>query len=209
MKNRRGFTLIELLAVIIILGLIAILIFPAIEKTIDGAKSDLYDTQIKGIIDGAKSWVADNSRFLPENDGEELVVSLGELKMGAYVEIDMMNPKTDKMFDTATKVKIQKTGETYKYIIDFSKTTEEVKVRNLGYPNVEFIGDKIVYININENYNDLGIKVNGKNVAETNYDLKKENNIDNTQAGNYYIKYELTNRDNNVKFVIYRSVIVR
>lgn len=209
MNNKKGFTLIELIAVVIILSLIALLIFPAIEKTINGAKKDLYDTQIKGIIDGAKSWVADNPRYLPENDGDELVISLGELKIGAYVEVDMTNPKTDKMFDTATKIKIQKSGESYKYILDFSDTIEEEKSQKLSYPNIEILGEKLTYIKIGEIYNDPNLKVNGKNISESNYDLKKENNIDTTQAGNYYIKYELKNKDTNAKLVIYRSVIVR
>ena len=48
MKSR-GFTLAELLGVIAILGVIALITVPAINRSLDSGREDLYKTQIEQI----------------------------------------------------------------------------------------------------------------------------------------------------------------
>ncbi len=48
MRNK-GFTLAELLAVIVILGLVAVIAVPAVTKTLGGTKSELCEDQLKNI----------------------------------------------------------------------------------------------------------------------------------------------------------------
>ena len=45
--DKRAFTLIELMGVIIVLGLIALIAIPTIDKSIKNSKENLYKVQIK------------------------------------------------------------------------------------------------------------------------------------------------------------------
>lgn len=58
MKNR-GFTLVELLAIISILGVIVIVVFPSMFKTLSNAKKELSKYDLQGIEDAGKMYVTD------------------------------------------------------------------------------------------------------------------------------------------------------
>ena len=207
---KKGFTLVELLAVLVILGLIGLLVFPAIERAIKGVRKDLYETQKTAIIDGLKNWIADNPKSLPEENGQIIYVSLGQLKIGSYVDINITNPKTDKLFDTATKVLIKRENNKYKYEVVLNDNTlvEETKTSNLSYPKVEFNGDLVMYLEVGNTYTEPGLKINNINCMPGNcqYDIEFDSsNVDTTTAGSYYVKYIL---GTTTKLVIYRTVIV-
>lgn len=114
MERRKGFTLAELLGVITILGLLAILLIPAIDKAIRGGNETLYQAQISTIIEGAKEWSADHVASLPVN-GESIFVTLKELKEGNYIPIDIKNPKTNTLFSDKIVVKITEKESQYQY----------------------------------------------------------------------------------------------
>lgn len=207
---KKGFTLVELLAVLVILGLIGLLAYPAIEQTIKGVRTDLYESQKTAIIDGLKNWVVDHPRSLPEENGEEVYVSLGQLKIGTYVDMFISNPTTDKLFDTATKTIIRRQNNKYKYLVllDDDTLEEHEKNVNITYPNVSFQGKEVVYLSVGEPYIDEGIIVDGKKCSngtcsDVTFDFS---NIDTSTKGSYYAKYIIYGLDN---LVIYRTVIVR
>ena len=52
----RGFTLIELLAVIVVLGLIAVVITPVITDTLNDSREDAYQKQVDNLIKAANTW---------------------------------------------------------------------------------------------------------------------------------------------------------
>jgi len=64
--NRKGFTLIELIAVIVILSLIAIIVFPAINSVIKNSKEKTYEQQKDTIIKAAKQLSYENTEVLPD-----------------------------------------------------------------------------------------------------------------------------------------------
>lgn len=112
--KKKGFTLAELLGVITILGLLALLIVPAVDRAIKESNETLYQTQLNMIIDGAKKWSADHIHDLPVSGGS-ITVTLSELKSGGYVTVDIKNPKTEEYFPDDLVVKITEHNSQYKY----------------------------------------------------------------------------------------------
>ena len=55
-KKRNGFTLIELLAVIIIIGLIAVIIIPKVNKTLKDSKDAVNKASVNGLVRTANNY---------------------------------------------------------------------------------------------------------------------------------------------------------
>ncbi len=117
MKRKNGFTLAELLGVITILGLLALLIIPAIDKTVKESNETLYQAQLQTIIEGAKNWSSDHIGELPV-DGGSITVTLFDLVSGGYVSKDMKNPITDDYFPDNLTIRITENSSKYKYEIE-------------------------------------------------------------------------------------------
>ena len=118
MKNKKlGFTLAELLGVIVILGVITLIATVGINSSMKKSKEELYELQIDNIIRGAKNWASGNVFELPENDGEEIYLTLQELKAAGFVEQDITNPLTNELFSDQLQVKITKVDNNYNYEI--------------------------------------------------------------------------------------------
>ena len=66
-RNKRGFTLVELIAVVAILGLIALIVYPAIGSVIRNSRESAYNDQVAVIESAAKNWSIDNASTLPDN----------------------------------------------------------------------------------------------------------------------------------------------
>jgi len=60
MKNK-GFTLVEVLAVIILLGLIAAIIIPNYNKSIENSKKKAFEESLDGLVRTVENYVANNS----------------------------------------------------------------------------------------------------------------------------------------------------
>jgi len=63
MKNNKGFTLIELIAVIILVGLIALIITPKITKALKTQKINIFKESVEGIIKAVKEDTVNNAGF--------------------------------------------------------------------------------------------------------------------------------------------------
>lgn len=121
--NKRGFTLVELLAVIIIIGVIALIAVPSVMKSIEESKEKTYSIQVQNIEISAKKWATDN---IDELDNEYLnssFVSVSMLRDLGYVAKDKIkNPKTGDEMLGCVKVAYDSTGKTYTYTYDDSNT---------------------------------------------------------------------------------------
>ena len=89
--NKKGFTLIELLAVLTILIVIFLLIFPSVKNIISNSEETIYQTQINTILNAAYDYSLENLNTLPE-DGNKTFVTLGQLKNYGYISSDVENP---------------------------------------------------------------------------------------------------------------------
>ena len=115
MKNK-GFTLVELMAVIIILGLIAVIAVPIVTKILSNSKDELYERQVKEIEDAAKRWGVDN---IIDEEVNNYYVSLLDLRKEGYLESTTVikNPKDDSDMNGCVEIKYDNLYKqfTYKY----------------------------------------------------------------------------------------------
>ena len=65
-KNNVGFTLVELMAVLIVLGIVAIIAYPVATKNINKSKEKAYETQVNEIVQAARRWAVEHESELPE-----------------------------------------------------------------------------------------------------------------------------------------------
>lgn len=96
--KKNGFTLIELLGVIIVLAVIAVILYPAIEKTLKDSRQDLYEAQLSLIETALEQYATINRISLPKNDGEYVRVTLKQLVDAGVINEGIENPLTGEPF---------------------------------------------------------------------------------------------------------------
>ncbi|MFV0275129.1 MAG: type II secretion system protein [Bacilli bacterium] len=109
MKKYKGFTLIEVIATITILGLIVSLSLTVVMKTIRNSENKQYNSVITVIITAAESYVNQNREILPSlgTVGDSFNISLSKLRDEGLISSDLVNPKTNELFNYNTTVKIK------------------------------------------------------------------------------------------------------
>lgn len=131
MKKNNGFTLIELLAVIVILGLIALIAIPTVLNKLKSTKEDLFNSQINLISAGVNSYVTDelvhtnitspiyNLVHSHVSGTSEIRISLDELQRSGALDYNINNPLCDGdniyFSPTDTMVKIIYDGKEFEY----------------------------------------------------------------------------------------------
>ncbi|MBE6138203.1 MAG: type II secretion system protein [Firmicutes bacterium] len=109
---KRGFTLIELLAIMVVLGMIAVIAIPNIQTAFSKSKQNLLENQIKSIENVARSWGVKNTNKLDDC----YVLTLDELKRLGYLENqDVINPETKEELDGCIKITFDESINQYKY----------------------------------------------------------------------------------------------
>ena len=115
--KKQGFTLIELLAVITIIGLIGIIVYPVILSVIKKNSDKLYENQISNLEQIAYRWSIENENSINEN--EPYYLSFETLIMSGLIKNeDIINPKTEKKLVGCIKIN----WETIKNQYDFKYT---------------------------------------------------------------------------------------
>lgn len=90
-ENQKGFTLIELLAVIVILGIIAVIAIPMIGNIVKGSREDADLATARQIYEAARLYVIGEKNG---NFEKNLTVSLKNLQDGKYIEAGIVLPST-------------------------------------------------------------------------------------------------------------------
>lgn len=91
--NKKGFTLVELIGVVVILGLIALVAFPALLNQINDSKKQVSDSQKEIIISAAKSYVSENKNDYADKSSFEIPVS--DLISGSYLDRNIVSSFSD------------------------------------------------------------------------------------------------------------------
>ena len=120
MKNKNGFTLTELIGVIVLLGIIALISVPILNKTIKNSKEKAYNAQVEEIVSSAKKWGVTNDEKLPKADGVSIRVKIPELIAAGILEDDkILDPRNDKeMISSCVRIRYQKDVNEYKYTFE-------------------------------------------------------------------------------------------
>lgn len=118
--KKNGFTFIELLAVIVIIGVLALISMPSLEGIVKSNKDKIYNSQLDNIVLALKDWASDNRDLLPTTNGNKKELTLLELKKDGYIDYEFKNPKTNKCFSNSMKLIIEKVDNSYNYSIDKS-----------------------------------------------------------------------------------------
>lgn len=120
-ENMKGFTLIEIMAVIILIGVIALISVPIVNNAINKSIEKAYEEQIDIIENGAKKYMAmgDNFLSLPTNS---CYVSLQELKDKGIIEKKTTNVKTKKEMNGYVVITKKDKKYTYEYMEETTTT---------------------------------------------------------------------------------------
>lgn len=117
---KKGFTLAELLAVIVILGIIAVITVPIVTKTLASYRTRLCNDQVENIKEAARIWGSDNLLSLPDKENGELVITLKDLQDEGYIDKGINNPKNKQEIDPSTEITIKRSGKKYYYTVDYT-----------------------------------------------------------------------------------------
>ena len=144
--KRYGFTLVELMGVIIILGVIALIAIPIVDRQLKESKNDLHQTQKENIKEAAKLWTAKNIYNLPAS-GESCYIKYSDLVNGGFLDEELKDPKTNTIFtDDNVNIKIEKDTKYNKYTYDVnigSNTDDKVYCTDIVIVTFEANGGKL------------------------------------------------------------------
>lgn len=211
--EQKAFTLIELLAVIFIVGIISLIVVPTIGKVTNQSKEELYKLQLENIITGSKNWATKNADVLPTGDQETITITLGQLKISGFVEKNITNPKTKKLFPNDLQITITRVKNNFKYLV-LEETGGEIGELDLEKPTIILNGMIHEVVELNSTYYEKGAIAKDPTGIEIDLvDVKIESNnetvsnIETNELKQYKITYTAT-YDGKVSNII-RTVTVK
>ncbi len=222
--RNRAFTLIELLAVIIIIGVIALIVSPIILNVIGKSKKAAFERSIDGIIEAVRIDLSDDDFLVPReyfyegsslslltvNDKKrnEIVKISGRIDGNGFIYVDgdgniIINNICNKEYCANGKEEE----------IEISKNpTGEVPDLNKEDPVISLNGDSTIYVELSGTYKELGAiaRTKGGDSLEYTTKIRKNNevvtNIDTSIEGTYIITYSTSNNEKTV--LVEREVTV-
>lgn len=204
---KRAFTLVETIGVIILLSVIALIATPLIEKEIKKGQEQAYEIQIDNIELALKNWASDNQFIMPYS-GQSITLTLGQLKQAGYIDKNIKNPITKKLFPNDMILTITNDGKLVYDVLDDTGTATDLNDIDIDAPIIVLNGNILEYAELGVgNYTDLGATAKDKdgNTIEVTNDL--ENPISLATLGTHTITYTATSND--LTSTIKRTVIVR
>lgn len=108
---KKGFTLVELLGTIVILGIIAVIAFPAIINQITNARGDINDSGNLLIFDAAENYFLDYADLTNASGQKYYCVTLEQLVDEGLLNEPVKNAETGKDYNlTKTSVRLKYVG---------------------------------------------------------------------------------------------------
>jgi len=205
MRNKKGFTLVELLAVILVLGLVLVIAVPSVNKYLKSSKQKAFDVQINTMVEAVEAYANTFRKVLPQNNGEEVRITLGQLKAEGLIKNDMTDPKTDKYFDDAIEFTIRKNGNNFIYEVDESTIiTRNTKTNS---PTIKLSGDIVEYYKVGDVFVESGYTAFSYAGEEITNVVSDASTLTLTTTGVFKVKYIATD-NNGITTTAIRNIIV-
>lgn len=178
--KKNGFTLVELTAVLIILSVLGMIIIPIVENSINSGKNELYVAQLDSIKASLKKYAVSNINSKIKNVGDDIFLSLYQLKIENYLALDIKDPRTETLLPNDMLLRIHKESKNYTYeVLETSGTKVAEKEYNTNTPIIETEIVSYYCGSSNEELTNLinDYKVNRGNVKITYYDEYFESKV--------------------------------
>ncbi len=139
--KRKGFTLIELIITIMVVGIIAIIIFPTVKNITSGSKQQSYNTMIQNLKtsaslystefeDDVKWFVSSDNNNLESNE-EWSCLQINKLVESGFVKEPLINPIDNTEIDPNTLIEVRRNKVTH--ALNKDSITLETELCNGGY----------------------------------------------------------------------------
>lgn len=178
--KKNGFTLVELTAVLIILSVLGMIIIPIVENSINSGKNELYVAQLDSIKASLKKYAVSNINSKIKNVGDNIFLTLYQLKIENYLALDIKDPRTETLLPNDMLLRIHKESKNYTYeVLETSGTKVTEKEYNTNTPIIETEIVSYYCGSSNEELTNLinDYKVNKGNVKITYYDEYFESKV--------------------------------
>ena len=208
-----GFTLVELMAIIVILGILSVVIVPKIGDSISSSKNKAYQVQVESIKKGVNDFLVENGDIVA--DGERVTFTLGVVKQGGYLPIDIKNPLTKKNFSNESNINVSKTNGNYNIELNLFDMENYNSNIDSNSPIIILNGDYIEYVDVFGSYTDKGATAsdfsgNSLLVSSPSYYLgdASQTGVNTSVLGTYSAVYSVSDSSGNRSSAT-RTIIVR
>ena len=110
---KKGFTLVELLAVLVVIGLVAGITIPVVDKILDSSRRKAHEEQVKMVEKRAEDYLTTHMNLLTDEDIYISVTTL--INEGYFDQDELIDPITSRAMSGCVKVSYSSVYDKYTF----------------------------------------------------------------------------------------------